>query len=95
MKLETILNAYERSEFERAGALLSNNNPKYHLRTKQAYAFRARILKMFEEKDAAYDIQLRMSRELVDYLEQKIVEKDKRITELEERIQTGWWDQDD
>ena len=78
MKIETYLNAYERAEFERAGALLSNNNPKYHLRTKQAAAFRARILRMFAEKDEIIGI---LKRGEDDYCN-SIRQRDKHIDVL-------------
>ena len=77
MKLETYVNAYERAEFERAGALLSNNNPKYHLRTKQAAAFRARILRMDAEKEEEIQFQRRLngvSEKQIDGLKKDIAE---------------------
>ena len=82
MKIETYLNAMERAEFERVGALLSNNNPKYHLRTRQSDAFRNRILRMDAEKDDVIEGQFKA-----------IVRQHETIMQLRNEI--GTWEEID
>ncbi len=81
MKLETYLNALEYAVVD---YMSDHFMGSYAIRSRQGKAFRARILRMDAEKGIAYDTQLRMSRELVDYLEQKIVEKDAEIEKYKE-----------
>jgi hypothetical protein len=57
VKVETIFNAYDRAEFERAVAAIDNEF-KFNLRTRQAHAFRARILRMFAELERNQRLQI-------------------------------------
>ncbi len=80
-KIETLLNAYEE-------ALDTSSTDR---RVRQYLAFRDRIIKMDALKDAEIEGQFKALARQAAVSE----EKDKRIAELEERIQTTWWDQDD
>ena len=93
MKIETYLNAMK----DCALRVVLNDEPNKgaNIRHRQYHAFRDRILKMFAEKEAIiqyhYDTQEIAHQNGV----LTIAAKDERIVELEERIQTLWWDQND
>ncbi len=76
MKIETILNAMERARFKAAQI---KGYKKHDL---QYRAFRARILKMFEEKDK----QLAILEEDKWNLKDEIRVKDARIAALEDKV---------
>ena len=72
MKLETILNAMQRAIIQRD--CFDAFTPMWHKRYRQAKAFRARILQMFEEKD-----------EEIEYLIDANLAMYRQLTELQHR----------
>ena len=77
MKLETILNAYVTADYAWAEGW---ERDKYDRMRK---AFRARILKMFEEKDRDIYLLKEGNMILAKLMVERVAAKDKRIAELE------------
>ena len=67
MKIETILKSMERSHLR---TILVAKQPQRMRRYRQFYAFRARILKVFEEKDAEIEYWRGKYIRLIQHLEE-------------------------
>ncbi len=92
MELETYLNALEYAAVDYWSEHFKGS---YTRRRRQGKAFRSRILRM--DADLHFEIEMiEASYSGLQYeMEKALKEKDKRIAELEDRIQATWWDQDD
>lgn len=87
MKPETILSAMEKALHYSYENKYHHDRKNWNIRNRQYHAFRARILRMFEELQEemkASDEYVDEAQELIEQHYETIQEKDKRIAELDE-----------